>query len=571
MAKQPDSNQPRPSSTPLDPTSMDSFSQKIVVSVPDLKLAEQQPRLPNPMQNENGGTVKTRLDTIAPSQLAQPQRQPSKRDWIEVPDIDQELADQDEISVTDRIHRNRKPLSSVLISTIAHTILFVILALVVFAPARDDAVVLIVAQIDATPAPEESQTDIEKIEIIAENSAESPIEMNAEDLANDSQELAPQEQNSLLQLPSSFINPSQASEVEPAAPNQLFPSGGGLKGRDAEARARMATTRGGSRASEEAVERGLLWIINHQYDDGSWRLNHTGGGQCGGRCQDPGTIESTTAATGLALLALLGAGYTQEVGPYQTEIQHGLDYLVGRMRVTRYGGNLAESTMYAQGIATLALSEAYIMTRDPTLKEPVEQAMTYIISAQHSAGGWRYNPGSPGDMTVTGWMLMALKSCSMGGFEIPRETISKAKKFLDSKGESGGAYYGYLKSGIEPSPTAIGLLCQMYLGWPKERGALQTGAERLADWGPSQTDVYFDYYATQVLHHLDSELWKDWNLELRDYLVKAQDRSGHQDGSWFFMDKNGKTGGRLYTTAMSVMVLEVYYRYLPLYDERAVD
>ena len=154
---------------------------------------------------------------------------------------------------------------------------------------------------------------------------------------------------------------------------------------------------------------------------------------------------------------------------------------------------------------------------------------------------------------------------------MPGETISKARKFLDSKGESGGAYYGYLKPGMDPSPTAIGLLCQMYLGWSKERGALQTGAERLADWGPSKTDVYFDYYATQVLHHLESDLWNDWNLELRDYLVKTQDRRGHQDGSWFFPDKHGRSGGRLYTTAMSVMILEVYYRYLPLYDERAVD
>ncbi len=297
-------------------------------------------------------------------------------------------------------------------------------------------------------------------------------------------------------------------------------------------------------------------------------MNHTEG-QCNGRCRDPGTIESTTAATGLALLSLLGAGYTHEVGPYQTEIRKGLDYLVSRIRVTRYGGNLAEGTMYAQAIATLALSEAYIMTRDANLKEPTEQAMNYIIAAQHTAGGWRYNPGSPGDMTVTGWMLMALKSCALGGFEVPRATFSKAKKFVDSKGESGGAYYGYLKPGIEPSPTAIGLLCQMYLGWKKERGALQTGAERLADWGPSKSDLYFDYYATQVLHHLESDLWKDWNLELRDYLVETQDRRGHQDGSWFFLDQHGRSGGRLYTTAMSVMILEVYYRYLPLYDKRS--
>ncbi len=84
--------------------------------------------------------------------------------------------------------------------------------------------------------------------------------------------------------------------------------------------------------------------------------------------------------------------------------------------------------------------------------------------------------------------------------------------------------------------------------------------------GPSQNDVYFNYYATQVLHHQHGKDWPEWNKQMRDYLTETQSNQGHESGSWFFRDKHGSVGGRLYTTAMAVMILEVYYRYMPLYE-----
>ncbi len=549
MAKQPESNQSRP--VPAPPNVM---PEKITIPTNDLQPAV----VP---------LTKKPLATVGPE--IRKTRTRSQSAMLTVPEIDDEGARQTELTVTDHLHRNRKPLSSLLVSLIVHTSLIVVLALLVFNK-PDDSIISFTAEVTNTPDPEVAAMDLEKIEIVAPDEDQSELELKQDDLSVDTEQLAPQINNSLIQMPSDHENPAQAEELAPIAPNQTLPTGGGLKGRDAEARSRLAGTRGGSQESEQAVEDGLRWIVNHQREDGSWRLLHQQG-DCNGRCKNPGTRESTTAATGLALMALLGAGYTHQVGPYQSEVRKGLDYLKSQMRIGTYGGNLAEGSMYAQGIATIALSEAYIMTKDAELRVYIEQAMKYIVNAQHKAGGWRYNPGQPGDMTVTGWQLMALKSCALGGFEVPRETWEKARTFLDSKGESGGSYYGYQKPGIEPVSTAVGLLSQMYLGWPRERAALQTGSERLADWGPSKVDVYFNYYSTQVLHHLRTPVWDEWNPQLRDYLVQTQDKRGHQSGSWYFRQKHGKNGGRLYTTAMSVMILEVYYRYLPLYDDRAVD
>ncbi len=43
----------------------------------------------------------------------------------------------------------------------------------------------------------------------------------------------------------------------------------------------------------------------------------------------------------------------------------------------------------------------------------------------------------------------------------------------------------------------------MYLGWKKDNAALQRGADILSKKGPSKGDVYYNFFATQVMHHLE--------------------------------------------------------------------
>ena len=371
--------------------------------------------------------------------------------------------------------------------------------------------------------------------------------------------------------------------------NLLATRGGGLSGRDPANRRRLALGGGGSLASESAVELGLAWLAAHQGDDGGWRFNLAGHPECAGACRHSGFVESTTASTGLALLCFLGAGYTQHEGPYQEVVTDGLYYLIDRMVLTSDGGDLRDLTlldrlgegsprirksgdMYSHGIATLALCEAYALTGDENLAQPAQKAVDFIVYAQHTRGGWRYEPKQPGDTTVSGWQVAALKSALLGDLQVPRDVWYRASEFFDTVQDDRGAAYGYqTPRRNRPSTSAVGLLCRMMLGWPQDHPPLLRGAAGLADENPLVSNMYFNYYATQVLHHLGGSGWQRWNLRMRDYLVDTQEQTGHERGSWYFKEAWSDRGGRLYTTTLSILTLEVYYRYLPMYGERFVE
>jgi hypothetical protein len=146
-------------------------------------------------------------------------------------------------------------------------------------------------------------------------------------------------------------------------------------------------------------------------------------------------------------------------------------------------------------------------------------------------------------------------------------------RFLDSVQSDSGSKYGYTNPGAGQATTAIGLLSRMYLGWKKDNAALQRGVQYLSATGPSKTNMYYNYYATQVMRHNEGEDWTKWNKVMRDWLVESQEKGGHMKGSWFMKggDHGAETGGRLYCTSMATMILEVYYRHMPIYAKAASE
>ncbi len=347
-------------------------------------------------------------------------------------------------------------------------------------------------------------------------------------------------------------------------------------GRDEATRAKLVRREGGSAESEKAVQAGLDWIARHQRPDGAWSLDYHG------QCVDDGcpfetTMASDTAATGLGLLPLLGAGHihTKECR-YQDNVRRGLAFLMKNQSPEGelFLGGSGNTKFYSHAIAAMALCEAYGISNDPRLKIPAQRALNFIAKNQNlDDGGWRYFPGQSGDTSVFGWQMFALRSGKLAGLEVSKRTIAGCRKYLDRAAtDKGRTAYSYLIGGpADPVMTAEALLCRQYLGWPNDYGPLLKGAKSVYDHllASEQRDIYYWYYATQMLHNLQGKEWVSWNKRIRDGLVGMQVTGvGCAKGSWDPQSPQRdrrSTAGRLYVTSLSILTLEVYYRWLPLY------
>jgi hypothetical protein len=383
--------------------------------------------------------------------------------------------------------------------------------------------------------------------------------------------------------PDGFTADDAGTDVGKAAGFRGGPGGelaGTFYGRSGSARDFALREGGGTAATEEAVARGLAWLARHQAPDGRWSL-HGSPRRC--NCGDHGSLRNDIAATAFGLLPFLGAGHThkpgtqQEPNPYQKTVLRALQFLMRQQdkRTGNFGGG-----MYAHGLAAIALCEAYGLTQDRLLKHSAQEAVDFIVRAQHPAGGWRYRPREAGDTSVVGWQVMALKSAQMANLKVPPRTMKCAEDYLDGCMNPRDGGYGYTGKGSTPTTTAVGLLCRQYLqGWGPATPAMARGVDRwLKPNRPGKmSNMYYYYYATQVMHHLGGKDWQEWNASLRDILTRAQDlgttpRHEDQKGSWSPEgDTWGSVGGRLMLTSLSVLTLEVYYRHLPLYGRTMVS
>ena len=283
------------------------------------------------------------------------------------------------------------------------------------------------------------------------------------------------------------------------------------------------------------------------------------------------------AATAFGLLPYFAAGQTHETGgPYKGVINRGLTWMTRNQNPKT--GQLGTGTMYEHGLATIALCEAYGLSKDRRLQPHAQAAIAFIVDAQNDkTGGWHYspNPETEGDTSVVGWQMMALKSGSMAGLTVNPETLVKAKGYLKTvaKGKSGGQFSYMSTTGPTPTMSAVGLLCNQYGGMKRTDPAMVEGQAYVMSALPqAEGNPYFFYYATQVMHNLPGPEWDTWNRHARRFLIKTQikEKGSCAEGSW---NPEGKPHvmGPVMMTSICALTLEVYYRYLPLYQIDAKD
>lgn len=363
-------------------------------------------------------------------------------------------------------------------------------------------------------------------------------------------------------------------------------------------RKEVARKYGGTEESEQSVEASLRWLALHQNAQGYWDPDGFGvhcseQDQCDGpagtvlhgselrtNVERRAGLRADSGVTALTILAFLGAGYTHEEGQYAEQVDRALRWLVQQQQPDGFLGGEAThyARMYCHAMATYAVAEAYGMQSDPTsdtrLREPLARAVAYIVDRQNpDDGGWRYTEGLAGDMSMFGWQLMALKSAEIAGVQSPEAVKQGMIKFLKDRslGESNGlAAYRLTVPRLPPTPsmTAEALFCKQILGISRTNPASVEAVEYLLENLPrrSELNLYYWYYGTLAMYQYGGQPWRDWNESLRDTLVADQRTTGHAAGSWDPTGPWGPHGGRIYATVVSTLCLEVYYRFLPLYQ-----
>lgn len=354
---------------------------------------------------------------------------------------------------------------------------------------------------------------------------------------------------------------------------------------------------GGTPDTERAIKQGLMWLSRQQQSDGRWEL-HQGYPNAGFSW-----TRTDTGATALALLAFLGHGNTHRDGEYASVVSKGLTWLQ-RMQDPETGDfhdlrreEGREGAFYAHSMATMAICEALALTQDAELRPAAERGVKYLLFAQHpDHGGWKFRPISKlmvGDLAVTGWALMGLHTARMAGIEIPQSDFVRASSFLDSVKVKGLPRYKFEPispdSHATAAMTAEALLCRQWFGWPRNFPEMEQGVRYITaddqrpSWSEGKRNIFRWYFTSQVLHNLGGDDWKNWNSAVREAIVRNQITGGTAKppmdvrGSWNPTSPTGdprefaEKGGRLYMTAMCILILETPYRHQPLYHEQVAN
>jgi hypothetical protein len=354
----------------------------------------------------------------------------------------------------------------------------------------------------------------------------------------------------------------------------------------------MVKRNGGTPATEGAVDRGLEWLAKHQEADGHWDTMKYGAqekpqGACTKETLDVGL-------TGLALLAFLGAGHTERVGKYKENVIKGLKWLKEKQE---YESGLYCKWNYGHSMAGMAMAEAAGMGRIQDTKESAQKAVDASVALKSKSttserSGWNYSvpeicDRTGGDMSNSGWAMMFLKSAKVAGLKVPAESIEGINAYLsacetekhDKDGYGGHKYaYGADKVYAEQKNRGyIAILGRLFFGTPANevedgtkymiqiRGLPSSGLVADGAWKDGAgVDLYYDYYMTLITFQVGGDMWQKWNEALKNAIPKMQLKGGDNDGSWEPRGAFSEHWGRVGQTALSILCMEVYYRYQKL-------
>ena len=398
----------------------------------------------------------------------------------------------------------------------------------------------------------------------------------------------------------SFLRPRAGQGLgggQPAPSNNKAAGSGLFKNRKGQGKAAAIKVHGGGSDTENSVNLGLAYLAKQQNTDGSWTPSD---GFSNRRDAPWYSADYRGALTALCTLPFLAAGHSPVEGEYKKNVQRAIRWLMKQQSSDGCVAYNNGTQMYTHTVAALALCEAFGLTGDEDIGKAAERAIRFLERSQGVGGGWDYrgyvtsssNRIERNDLSITGWAVLAMKSAEAVGIKVSERTWDSTADLYDRLSLSSGETYYADRSHGELSPTrkgigmvGVGLTARVVL----DRDRFETrniAAERLLLKETPNYERFFDkshgannpnfntfygwYYCTLGMFLANNgrgPAWEKWNEALKSALLENQVLKGSRKGSWKNDDSwIGPLMGDLYSTACSVLCLEVYYRYNPMHQ-----
>jgi len=340
-----------------------------------------------------------------------------------------------------------------------------------------------------------------------------------------------------------------------------------------------------SPAQEKAIDQGLAWLASQQNEDGSWTalVGHKVNEQYA-KTSEAGHV----GVTALAGMAFLAGGHLPGRGEYGRVIERGTEFILSCAKSDGYLTH-AGTRMYSHAFATLFLAEIFGMTHRDDVRAKLQQAVDFIVDTQNKDGGWRYVPfAEASDMSIVVCQVLALRAARNIGIRVPRATIDRAANYVvesavkkNPTSRNAWAYsraprkgsFLYQHDGQTRSSfalTSAGVTALHGVGI-YSNDAIRLGLDYLREELPKFNSYYGDghyffwyghYYGVQAMYTAGNSArynyWEPYFKEVREQILSIQ----RPDHSW----PNEVGPGANFATAMAVLILEIPYRYLPIFQ-----
>ena len=350
---------------------------------------------------------------------------------------------------------------------------------------------------------------------------------------------------------------AQGGEAKPKqAPGQELNVAVGLGGG---AGGRFGARSTGARASKHhaQIQAGLSWLATAQGENGSWVVE--------------GSPDVTMAVTSLAMLAMLGDGNSMRMGAHKEQLKRGVKWLREQQRPD---GSFAGSAG-PHLLATSAMTECYLLSNYSLLKSNCTKALDHARKLRHADGGWRASLTEPdSDPALTLWGATVLGTAEFAGLLAKEESAAitgwlqgPRASMLPERGILGVNVSAIRAASLAGDQLSANVFTRLWLKMPASAAdikAVKRAAKQARNWptkGVGDLNLHEWFCSCYALFQAGQPQAVDRIIAAT---AKAQVVAGTDQGSWAPVGIWGKAGGRTWTTAMAVLILETPYRYTKL-------